>query len=97
MYRLASVYNNVISDRSPETYVTWRIGSVRGDDAVGLLLGDEGRVDGVGGQHNNNEYEDPVCKRNKKVSIIKWLKIYLTFHTIMQPMKNKIYELNEMI
>jgi hypothetical protein len=37
----------------------WNVNRLVGEDAGDLLL-EEGRGDGVGGQHNNNEYEDPV-------------------------------------
>jgi hypothetical protein len=57
-----------------------------GVDAGDLLLEDEATT------LSGNSNKDPVCKRNKKVSIIiNDSKIFLTFHTINATKKKNNY------
>jgi hypothetical protein len=84
------------SDRSPETFET-RIGSLAMVPVTFYSKTREGKTASVGGCERTKYWSRQICKRNKKVLIITWLKsILLSIQLMQQRRRTKNIWINEM-
>jgi hypothetical protein len=77
------IYRSILTlDRSPER-LTW-IGSLAKMPVTFYSKTREGKTASVGGCERTKYWSSQICKRNKKVLIIKWLKSILLSIQLMQ-------------